>query len=134
MGLLRWGVAVVALGACLSACAADAVVVGRAPPPDPVATVTSDMLWGGLAGGAVSGLVIGYQMGLQNQHGYDWVPVLVTGVGIGLAGGLVLGIAEALSRPGEDPLRPAHDGMSLRETRTADLSGQVTLPLWAGRF
>ena len=29
---------------------------------------------------------------------------------------------------------PCHDGMSLRELRSADLSGQITLPLFAGRF
>lgn len=134
MGVVRVVIAAVALCACLAACAADDVIVHEQRPRSAAGTVASDMLWGGLAGGAVSGALIGYNLGIQNQHGYDWVPVLVTGVGVGLAGGLVVGIVDALSARGANPDRPVHDGMSLRELRPVDLSHQVKVPLWAGRF
>jgi hypothetical protein len=134
MGVARALFAAGALCAFLSACAADNVIVHDQRPRGAAGTVASDMLWGGVAGGAVGGALIGYKLGVRNQHGYDWVPVLVTGVGVGLAGGFLLGVVDALSARGQNPERPEHDGMSLRDTRPADLSREVKLPLWAGRF
>ncbi len=135
MRRLRGVVAGLALCACLAARADGPELVQRRPRRSPAATVTRDMLWGGLAGAAVSGAIVGYRLGVQDQPGYDWVPVLVTGVGIGLAGGAVLGVVDALTHRPEPPAdRPAHDGLSFRDQHPNDLSGQKIVPLWAGRF
>lgn len=50
-------------------------------------------------------------------------------------GAYVSGLVSAIA-PSEPPATngPHHDGMSLRELRCADLSGQMTIPLLAGRF
>jgi len=102
---------------------------------NPVAVVATDTLWGGLAGAAVGGGIIGYRMGIQNNPGYGWGPVLATGIGIGLGAGLVLGIIDAASGPGFGMVNgPVSDGMALREQRPADLSGQVAMPIKIGRF
>ncbi len=50
-------------------------------------------------------------------------------------GAYVTSLVDAVSPPGPPGANgPSHDGMSLRELRPVDLSGQVTLPLVAGRF
>ncbi len=115
--------------------AADIAVVHERESRTAAEIVASDMLWGGVAGTAVGGIVMGFRMGIQNQQSYDWLPVLVTGLGIGLAGGLVLGIVDAMSRrPSDTVTRPVRDGMSWHDLGPADRSRQVTLPLYAGRF
>jgi hypothetical protein len=126
-----------ALGIVLACCVAEAdtIELRARPRSEVVATIAAPTLWGGLAGGAVGGAIIGYQMGFQNQSNYNWVPVLATSVGIGLASGFVYGIVDALSPHGEPAVNgPVRDGMSLRELRPRDLSGQTTMPLLAGRF
>jgi hypothetical protein len=50
-------------------------------------------------------------------------------------GSYVSDLAEAICPPGPPVANgPSHDGMSLRELRPVDLSGQTTLPLVVGRF
>ena len=49
-------------------------------------------------------------------------------------GAYVAGLIEAMSPPGAPANGPNHDGMSLRELRSSDLSHQTTFPLLAGRF
>ncbi len=132
---MRAVVAAALLCACTRVCAAEALLARGLSTRGPVAEIASDMAWGGAAGGALSGLFIGYRLAVQRSGNEDWVPALVTGVGVGLASGLVLGVVDAFSAATPPALRwPVHDGMSLRELRPVDLSGQKTLPLWAGRF
>ena len=125
------GAAIALLGAGVAQAEKLELFEPRRPPPS-VAELT---LWGGLAGGTVGGAIIGYQLSLQNQGSYNWAPVLATSIGIGLATGLVWGIAEAMAgRPPNLVNGPVSDGMSLREMRPTDLSGQFTIPLLAARF
>ncbi len=49
-------------------------------------------------------------------------------------GAYVAGLIESMSPPGAPANGPNHDGMSLRELRSSDLSHQTTFPLLAGRF
>lgn len=50
-------------------------------------------------------------------------------------GSYVAGLVDAMCPPVRSAANgPAHDDMSLRDLRSADLSGQITVPLLAGRF
>jgi hypothetical protein len=94
-----------------------------------------DTLWGGVAGAAVSGGIIGYRMGVQNRNNYDWAPVLGTGVAIGVGAGLLWGILDATTGPTYSLVNgPAYDGLSFGETHPSDMSGIVIAPLAVGRF
>jgi hypothetical protein len=104
---------------------------------NPVAIVAADTLWGGLAGGAVSGGIIGYRMGIENRNNYDWKPVLATGLAIGVGAGLLWGIVDATSGgsgPGYSlPNGRISDGLSYGATHV-ELSGAVTAPVAFGHF
>ena len=63
-------------------------------------------------------------------------PALITSVAaMGVTGGYVAGMLETLTGPGCAATNgPQRDGMSYREQRPGDLSGQTTLPIVVGRF
>jgi hypothetical protein len=97
--------------------------------------VAMDTLWGGVAGAAVSGGVIGYRMGVQNRSNYDWAPVLGTGIAIGVGAGLLWGILDATTGPTYSRVNgPASDGLSFGETHPFDMSGTFVAPIAGGRF
>ncbi len=102
----------------------------------PAGTVVRDTITGGLLGAAVSGGIIGYQMGIQNHSDYDWQRTLAYGAVIGLGVGLIWGIVDASSTSYAmaAPLA-VHDGMSLTlDTRKQDQSGRTEIPVFMGRF
>jgi hypothetical protein len=135
MRILRVLAAVVALvGFGTSALAQDEYVVRRHG--SPAGTVVRDTISGGLLGAAVSGGIIGYQMGIQNHSDYNWQRTLAYGVGIGLGVGLIWGIVDATT--GNYAMGtpvPSHDGLSTSlDVRRRDQSGTTEFPLVRGRF
>jgi hypothetical protein len=130
-GLKAWAAAAVLVGAASAEAQTMTLEERRAP----VGTVARDALWGGLAGAALGGGFVGYQAGLGTRGEYDWKPVLVTGVAIGLGAGLLWGLARAMSAPHHGaPNGPVSDGMALSAQRPSDLSGQFTAPIAFGHF
>lgn len=103
----------------------------------PAGTVVRDTLSGGLLGAAVSGGIIGYEMGIQNHSDYNWQRTLAIGAGIGLGVGLIWGIVDATTGPAYamgTPV-PSHDGLSMTlDVRRADQSGLAEFPVVMGRF
>jgi hypothetical protein len=104
----------------------------------PVGTVAIDTIVGALAGSAVSGVIIGYQMGIQDHSDYNWQRTLGIGAVIGAGVGLIWGIVEASSAPSyasAPPLAPVRDGNSeTLDVRKRDLSRKVTFGIFAKRF
>lgn len=87
--------------------AQDEVVVRRRPPRDPVMTVATDALYGGLAG-----LLIGFGVGLVNNWDH-WERDLTVGAGVGiLAGGAVGAVQAAYDQSEYRRRRVAGDGMN----------------------
>ncbi len=98
--------------------------------------VLRDTISGGLLGAAVSGGIIGWEMGVQNHSGYDWQRTLGIGVGIGLGVGLIWGIVDATTGNYAmgTPIA-ARDGLSeTLDVRRQDQSNRVEVPLMAGHF
>ena len=125
--------ALVAFG---TAQAEDTVTVERHT--NPAGTIVRDTVGGALAGSAVSGVIIGYEMGIQNRDNYDWGRTLAWGAVIGAGVGLVWGIVDATSAPSyamAAPLAPVHDGNSMTlDVRKRDQSHQTNFGLIAGHF
>jgi hypothetical protein len=103
----------------------------------PAGTIVGHTVGGALAGSAVSGLVIGYELGIHNNGNYDWGRTLGIGAVIGASLGLVWGIVDATSGPNHaaTPLAPVRDGWSeTLDARKKDLSHQMTFGIFARRF
>lgn len=127
--------AVALLGFGTSALAQDYVTVERRS--SPAGTVLKNTITGGLVGSAVSGGIILYEMGIQDNDDYDWERTLMWGAVIGLGAGLVWGVIDATTGPsyamvGQGPVR---DGLSMSlDVRRRDQSGKELFPVVAGRF
>ena len=133
MGKGRAVLAALMLFAGGAARAAEAGSVRLDRPPAEI--IASHAIWGTLGGAAVSGAVIGYEMGLQHHSDFPWSPVLLGGAGAGLLAGVIWGIVDATAGPKPNPyLGPVRDGASYRDRRPFDRSGVVIAPLAAGRF
>jgi hypothetical protein len=127
-------VVLAALFAVGAAQAQEHVVVERHANPGGI--VVRDTLGGALAGSAVSGLIIGYNMGIQNHSNYDWQRTLWIGAAIGAGVGLIWGIVDATSTgPGYASQTPlaVRDGSSLTLDRK-DQSNQVMYGAIGHRF
>ncbi len=125
MNWLKGVAAAAALLAFASARAEDLTVHEHR---SPVGAIAADTIYGGLAGAAVGGGIILYQMEINNNHGYDWGRTLAISTGVGLAAGLVFGIVDVASSPTYDRV-PVTDGLSFQELHPRDQSGAVTMPL-----
>ncbi len=102
---------------------------------DPLRTMISYGLVGGLAGAAVGGGVLGV-MGVAGQAQRDWMSLLATSAGIGLALGLVWGAADAGARSSNTlALRPpTTDGLSFADQHKLDLDHRFLLPVFGHGF
>jgi hypothetical protein len=130
-------IAVAALAALGAAARADDVVVEerREPARSTAGVVAMDTIWGGVTGAVVSGGLIGYRIGVQDRENYEWGPVLATGIGIGLAAGLVWGIIDVASHKSYAArATPVTDGASYRETHRSDQSGVALVPIKFGTW
>lgn len=128
--------AVALLGFGTSAIAQDDYVTVRKH-SSPAGTVLRDTISGGLLGAAVSGGIIGYQMGIKDRSDYNWQRTLAYGAVIGLGVGLVWGIVDASTGPTYAMTAPApvQDGLSMSlDVRRRDQSGTTEFPVLAGRF
>jgi len=96
--------------------------------------VARDIVFGGLAGAALSGGVLAYTSGFTSQGAQDWRPVLATGVGVGLVIGLAVGMIEANRYRHDEPSRPTADGLSFQEQHAHDRSGVFVAGLPPVRF
>lgn len=127
--------AVALLGFSTSALAQEHVTVEKRS--SPAGTVLRDTIAGGLVGSAVSGGIILYEMGINDDDDYNWRRTLAWGAVIGLGAGLVWGIVDATSGPSYAmvPRSPVHDGLSMSlDVRRRDQSGKELFPVLAGRF
>ncbi|MFT3917134.1 MAG: hypothetical protein QM704_24525 [Anaeromyxobacteraceae bacterium] len=108
--------------------------------PSAAGLVLRDAVSGALVGAAVSGGVILYKMGIQDESGYDWGRTLAWGTVIGLGAGLVWGVVDATTGPTYSAGRPvvslhATDGQSFTlDQRRRDQSRLQTFTVWQGRF
>jgi hypothetical protein len=100
--------------------------------PRAAASARMGFSWRRSAEANLGGVVVGDYAGTREAQ-RDWVPVLFPSAA-GFAGSFIPRIIAAMSAPGTDVGRPAHDGMSVREIRPDDASGRVMIPLMAGRF
>ncbi|ACL64674.1 conserved hypothetical protein [Anaeromyxobacter dehalogenans 2CP-1] len=138
MRYLRALVAVVALAVGAQAARADDVYVRRHA--NPVGTVARDTIAGGVAGSAVAGGIILYNMGIDGNDDYDWGRTLAWGALIGAGVGLVWGIVDVATAPDyamrtAAMRKPVRDGQSFTmDLRRRDQSRQETFSLVAGRF
>lgn len=139
MRYLRALVAVVALAVGAQAARADDDVYVRRH-ASPVGTVARDTIAGGVAGSAVAGGIILYNMGIQDHSNYDWGRTLAWGALIGAGVGLLWGIVDVSTAP-DYAMRtaaaraPVRDGQSFTmDLRRRDQSRQETFGLVAGRF
>ncbi len=115
---------------------ADEVLVHH---PNTMGLVARDTLSGGLAGSAVAGGIIIYNMGIKERSDYDWGRTLAWGAGIGLAVGLVWGVVDVTTAVPYGSTTPlamrARDGQSLSlDLRTRDAPGTTLAPVAMGRF
>lgn len=118
-----------------NALAEDYVTVERRS--SPAGTVLRDTITGGLVGSAVSGGIILYEMGINDNDDYNWQRTLAWGAVIGLGAGLVWGLVDATTAPSYAmvPRSPVHDGLSMSlDVRRRDQSGKEMFPVLAGRF
>jgi hypothetical protein len=129
-------VAIAILGlSASSAFAQDYVTVERRG--SPAGTVLRNTIAGGLVGSAVSGGIILYEMGVNDNEDYDWERTLAWGAAIGLGAGLIWGIVDATSGPsyGRISRSPVHDGQSMSlDVRRRDQSAREIFPVFRGRF
>ncbi|ABC80943.1 hypothetical protein [Anaeromyxobacter dehalogenans] len=139
MRYLRALVAVVALAVVAQAARADDDVYVRRH-ANPMGTVARDTIAGGVAGSAVAGGIILYNMGIQDHSDYDWGRTLAWGALIGAGVGLLWGIVDVSTAP-DYAMRtaavgaPVRDGQSLTmDVRRRDQSRQETFSLVSGRF
>ncbi|GAO01983.1 hypothetical protein [Anaeromyxobacter sp. PSR-1] len=139
MRYLRALVAVVALAVGVQAARADDDVYVRRH-ANPVGTVARDTIAGGVAGSAVAGGIILYNMGIQDHSNYDWGRTLAWGALIGAGVGLLWGVVDVATAP-DYAMRtavaraPVRDGQSFTmDLRRRDQSRQETFGLVAGRF
>ncbi len=98
------------------------------------AIVARNIVFGGLAGAALSGGVLAYTSRLTSQGAQDWRPVLATGVGVGLVIGLAVGMIEANRYGHDEPTRPTSDGLAFQEQHAHDMSGVFVAGLPPVRF
>jgi hypothetical protein len=102
--------------------------------------ILRDALGGALVGSAVSGGIILYEMGIEDNDDYNWERTLAWGALIGLGAGLVWGVVDVASAPAyaaTTPLAraPVRDGNSITlDTRRRDESHRTMMPLLATRF
>ncbi len=128
-------VAAALFGFGASALAQDYVTVERRS--SPAGTVLRDTIAGGLLGSAVSGGIILYEMGINDNDDYNWERTLAWGAVIGLGAGLVWGLVDVATGPSYATVTksPVHDGLSMSlDTRRRDQSGKELFPVLAGRF
>lgn len=102
---------------------------------DPLRTMISYGLVGGLAGAAVGGGVLGV-MGATGQVQRDWMSLLATSAGLGLALGVVWGAVDAgASSHSLLALRPPMtDGLSFADQHPLDLDHKFLLPVFGHGF
>jgi hypothetical protein len=113
---------------------AEEVYVRRS---NPAGTIARDTIAGGLAGSAVAGGIILYNMGIQDESNYDWQRTLAWGAVVGLGVGLVWGIVDATTGPtyAMTAPRPVRDGNSMTlDLRRRDQSNREMFSLYAHRF
>jgi hypothetical protein len=128
-------VAVALLGLGTSAFAQDYVTVERRG--SPAGTVLRNTVTGGLAGSAVAGGIILYEMGIEDNDDYNWERTLAWGAVIGLGAGLIWGVVDATTGPtyGMISRSPVRDGQSMTlDMRRKDQSGRETFPVFSRRF
>jgi hypothetical protein len=121
--------------AASSAGAQDYVTVEKRS--SPAGTVLRNTIAGGLLGSAVSGGIILYEMGIQDNEDYNWERTLAWGAVIGLGAGLVWGIVDASSGPDVAMISrsPVRDGQSMSlDVRRRDESGKAMFQVLGGRF
>jgi hypothetical protein len=107
-------------------------------PESPAGTIARGTVGGALGGVAVSGLLIGWQVGIQNNGNHDWGRTLGIGAVVGASLGLVWGLVDAASGPGratQVPLAPVRDGYSeTLDVRKKDRSRQVRIGIFSMHF
>lgn len=108
---------------------------------NPMGTVARDTIAGGVAGSAVAGGIILYNMGIEDDDDYDWGRTLAWGALIGAGVGLVWGIVDATTAPTYEmqaaaaARAPVRDGQSLTmDVRRRDQSRVETFSLLHKRF
>lgn len=115
--------------------AQERVVVDRRP--SATGEILQNAFGGLLLGSLISGGAILYELEIDDDDDYDWERALAWGGGVGLAAGLLWGIAgvtrgEATYGRAAWPVR---DGYSTTlDVRRRDQSHRVTVPLMRGRF
>jgi MFS family permease len=127
-------IAVLGLGAT-SALAQDYVTVERRG--SPAGTVLRNTITGALAGSAVAGGVILYEMAIEDNDDYNWERTLAWGAVIGLGAGLIWGVVDATTGPDYARVAraPVRDGQSMTlDVRRRDQSGRETFSVLSGRF
>lgn len=101
-----------------------------------VGTIARNTVGGAVLGSAVSGGIILYRMGIEDESDYDWQETLLWGALIGAGAGLVLGVVDVASGPSYELQRsPVRDGSSLTlDLRRRDHSQRQLVPLLSRRF
>lgn len=103
----------------------------------PAGTVLRNTITGGLVGSAVSGGIILYEMGINDNDDYNWERTLAWGAVIGLGVGLIWGVVDATTGPAYAMVSrsPVHDGQSMTlDVRRRDQSGKEIFPVFSRRF
>jgi hypothetical protein len=127
-------VAVMLLGAGVARAQPGVSVEQR---PSAARVLLRDAAIGLALGSAVSGAIILYEMGIDDNGDYEWEEALAWGAGAGLVAGLVWGFVDTTwdaSTYGRIAA-PVRDGQSMTlDLRRRDQSQRVSVPLLRGRF